>query len=183
MSRSSYLRNGEAGFNDGTSVFAIQLPVADGLGSSGAGHQRFFRSPRARGHLKVLVLGGVISTPMISDKAGFGFVQRADFMVYDATFPDEGIPSLSPGSFHVAGDVADRRCCGAERSGAVSPQPEPRQRIAWRRSFRRSAMGQRLKARTWLSTPAFWLSASGRFVLLLPAARAGQKRQRQHGRR
>ena len=76
MSRSSYLRNGEAGFNDGTS--------ADGLGSSGAGHQRFFRSPRARGYLKVLVLSGVISTPMISDKAGFGFVQRADFMVYDA---------------------------------------------------------------------------------------------------
>jgi hypothetical protein len=28
-----------------------------------------------------LVLGGVISTPMISDKAGFGFVQRADSMV------------------------------------------------------------------------------------------------------
>jgi hypothetical protein len=32
-------------------------------------------------------------------------------------FPDEGVPSLSPGSFHMTGDVADRRCCGAERSG------------------------------------------------------------------
>jgi hypothetical protein len=31
--------------------------------------------------------------------------------------------------------------------------------------------------------PAFWLSASGRFVLLLCAARVGQKRQRQYGRR